>query len=50
LSPDGTCGGHNGYVCPDSGFGDCCSQYGWCGSDPSGHCGAGCQTEFGNCD
>ncbi|OUM57191.1 carbohydrate-binding module family 18 protein, partial [Piromyces sp. E2] len=29
--------------------GDCCSEYGWCGVT-TGHCGAGCQSEFGRCD
>ncbi|OUM65878.1 carbohydrate-binding module family 18 protein [Piromyces sp. E2] len=29
--------------------GDCCSEYGWCGIT-TGHCGAGCQYEFGRCD
>jgi hypothetical protein len=48
LSPDGSCGGANGYVCAGSGFGDCCSAYGYCGST-SAHCGAGCQGEFGTC-
>jgi hypothetical protein len=48
VSPDGSCGGANEYVCPGSGFGDCCSAYGYCGSD-SDHCAAGCQGEFGTC-
>ncbi|KAF3037815.1 hypothetical protein E8E12_006794 [Didymella heteroderae] len=48
VSLDGTCGGDNGYVCPGSGLGDCCSPYGWCGSSNS-HCGAGCQNAFGVC-
>ncbi|KZM26021.1 chitin binding [Ascochyta rabiei] len=48
VSIDGTCGGANGYVCPGSGLGDCCSPYGWCGSSDS-HCGAGCQNAFGIC-
>lgn len=26
VSPDGTCGGTDGYVCPGSGLGDCCSR------------------------
>lgn len=47
-SPDGSCGGANGYVCPKSGLGNCCSSYGWCGSS-NAHCGPGCQTEFGTC-
>lgn len=48
VSPDGTCGGTNGYECVGSGFGDCCSGYNWCGSEIS-HCSAGCQDEFGSC-
>ncbi|KAF3006434.1 hypothetical protein E8E13_001912 [Curvularia kusanoi] len=48
VSPDGTCGGSNGYVCPGSGLGDCCSPYGYCGSIDS-YCGAGCQVPFGTC-
>jgi hypothetical protein len=27
LSPDGTCGGTKGYICPESNR--CCSQFGW---------------------
>jgi hypothetical protein len=49
VSPDGSCGGANGYVCAGSGFGDCCSAYGYCGSE-SGHCTAGCQGAFGTCE
>lgn len=26
VSPDGSCGGSQGYICP---IGSCCSQYGW---------------------
>ncbi|KAF2471824.1 uncharacterized protein BDR25DRAFT_342443 [Lindgomyces ingoldianus] len=48
VSTDGQCGGANG-VCTGSGFGDCCSPYGWCGSSPD-HCGAGCQGLFGTCN
>lgn len=47
-SPDGTCGGDTGFTCKDSGFGDCCSQYHWCGSSKV-HCGAGCEAGFGDC-
>ncbi|KAJ2905196.1 hypothetical protein MKZ38_006102 [Zalerion maritima] len=46
VSTDGTCG--DGVTCEGSEFGDCCSQYGWCGST-DGHCGDGCQTDFGTC-
>ena len=35
VSPDGSCGGTNGYICPS---GNCCSQYGWCGTT-SAYCG-----------
>jgi hypothetical protein len=48
VSPDGSCGGANEDVCAGSGFGDCCSAYGYCGSS-SDHCGTGCQGEFGTC-
>ena len=48
LSPDGTCGGTNKYQCKGSGFGDCCSSSGYCGSTTS-HCTAGCQAAFGTC-
>ncbi|KAI5919333.1 hypothetical protein F4810DRAFT_714559 [Camillea tinctor] len=48
ISPDGTCGGANEYVCVGSSFGGCCSQGGWCGST-SEYCEAGCQPEYGNC-
>ncbi|KAF2734255.1 hypothetical protein EJ04DRAFT_248296 [Polyplosphaeria fusca] len=49
TSLDGSCGGANGFVCPGSKFGDCCSPYGWCGSTTT-HCGAGCQLPFGTCN
>jgi hypothetical protein len=42
-STDGSCGGALGALCTGTTFGDCCSAYGWCGSD-SAHCGTGCQT------
>lgn len=45
TSPDGTCGGSSGFVCPT---GQCCSQYGWCGTT-SAYCGAGCQPTYGTC-
>lgn len=45
LSPlDGVCGGTSGFGC-EAGY--CCSQYGFCGTDPD-YCGTGCQ--FGACD
>jgi hypothetical protein len=48
ISPDGSCGGTNKYLCKGSSFGECCSASGFCGSTTS-HCQAGCQTAFGNC-
>ena len=47
VSVDGSCG--EGVTCLSSEFGDCCSQYGWCGS-ADGHCGEGCQAAFGTCE
>ncbi|KAF2652853.1 carbohydrate-binding module family 18 protein, partial [Lophiostoma macrostomum CBS 122681] len=47
VSTDGSCGGTNGYTCAGSTFGDCCSQYGWCGSTAD-HC-ANCNAAFGQC-
>ncbi|KAJ3547832.1 hypothetical protein NM208_g1312 [Fusarium decemcellulare] len=47
ISSDGQCGS-NGKICLGSGFGDCCSSGNWCG-DAAEHCGAGCQSGFGNC-
>ncbi|KAG0639700.1 hypothetical protein HOY80DRAFT_961631 [Tuber brumale] len=46
-SPDGTCGGQNGYRCTSGS--PCCSQWGWCGSG-SEYCGSGCQSSFGTCN
>ncbi|KAF2024409.1 glycoside hydrolase/deacetylase [Setomelanomma holmii] len=48
VSTDGTCGGQGGKTCAGSTFGNCCSQYGWCGST-SDHCGSGCNASFGTC-
>lgn len=45
---DGTCAGTSGYNCLGWSQGECCSQYGWCGST-DGHCGTGCNSLFGNC-
>jgi chitinase len=43
VSTDGSCGSVNGgTVCTGSGFGDCCSASGWCGSTDA-YCGSGCQ-------
>ncbi|KAF2659252.1 carbohydrate-binding module family 18 protein [Lophiostoma macrostomum CBS 122681] len=50
-SPGGSCGPSSEglYTCIGYFNGECCSAYGFCGSD-SGYCGAGCQSAFGNCD
>ena len=47
-SPDGSCGGSNGYVCQGTSFGNCCSVNGWCGSSDA-YCGNDCQASFGTC-
>ncbi|KAF2500181.1 hypothetical protein BU16DRAFT_613971 [Lophium mytilinum] len=46
LSDDGTCGPAK--FCPGSGYGDCCSLYGYCGSSAE-HCGEGCRSLYGFC-
>ncbi|KAH7346083.1 hypothetical protein BKA66DRAFT_505795, partial [Pyrenochaeta sp. MPI-SDFR-AT-0127] len=48
TSQDGSCGGSKGYSCLNSKFGNCCSQYGWCGST-SAYCKTGCNSAFGTC-
>ncbi|RDW69504.1 hypothetical protein BP6252_08524 [Coleophoma cylindrospora] len=48
VSIDATCGGSTGLTCLGSGYGDCCSQNGWCGSS-SDYCNDGCQADFGVC-
>ncbi|PVH72657.1 carbohydrate esterase family 4 protein [Cadophora sp. DSE1049] len=47
-SADGTCGGTKKYTCQGSVYGNCCSQYNWCGNTVD-HCGTGCQKGFGTC-
>jgi len=47
VSTDGSCGAGKA-TCKGSTFGNCCSQYGWCGST-TGHCGTGCQSGSGTC-
>jgi hypothetical protein len=42
VSPDGSCGGTSKYNCL---VGQCCSQYGWCGTGAE-YCGIGCQSLF----
>ncbi|TLS31129.1 hypothetical protein PpBr36_02195 [Pyricularia pennisetigena] len=46
ISPDGSCGGADGYTCPGT---QCCSKRGWCGSVGDAYCGVGCQPAFGTC-
>ncbi len=52
VSTDGSCGNEDDQVttCNGSGFGNCCSSYGWCGRG-SAYCAAGngCQSQFGVC-
>ncbi|KAK5125185.1 hypothetical protein LTR85_000861 [Meristemomyces frigidus] len=49
LSLNGLCGSTNGgWVCPGSGFGDCCGGYGYCG-DGAAFCGTDCQAAYGSC-
>jgi hypothetical protein len=38
VSPDGSCGGEDGYTCAGGAFGGCCSTYGYCGKSEL-HCG-----------
>ncbi|GAW22409.1 hypothetical protein ANO14919_119460 [Xylariales sp. No.14919] len=45
VSIDGTCG--NGFTCDGSDYGNCCSQYGFCGSTDD-YCLTGCQPAFGS--
>ncbi|KAH7399207.1 hypothetical protein DE146DRAFT_526203 [Phaeosphaeria sp. MPI-PUGE-AT-0046c] len=48
VSTDGSCGGSGRKTCAGSPFGNCCSQYGWCGTS-NDHCGTGCNSVFGTC-
>lgn len=48
VSEDGNCGGTTVQTCLGSEFGDCCSQYGYCGASDL-YCGTGCQPGFGTC-
>jgi hypothetical protein len=41
----GQCGASVNARCPS---GQCCSQWGWCGTT-TGHCGGGCQRSWGAC-
>ncbi|KLU84449.1 hypothetical protein MAPG_03491 [Magnaporthiopsis poae ATCC 64411] len=46
ISPNGLCG--NTTTCAGSAFGDCCSEWYWCGNGPE-YCAAGCRSAFGSC-
>jgi len=48
VSVDGSCGGTAKTTCKGSSFGDCCSQYGYCGKTAT-YCGTGCNKAFGTC-
>ncbi|KAF2793366.1 carbohydrate-binding module family 18 protein, partial [Melanomma pulvis-pyrius CBS 109.77] len=49
ISTDATCGGTKGFTCLKSAFGNCCSQYGYCGKT-NAYCGTGCNAKFGTCN
>ncbi|KAI7159869.1 putative ferulic acid esterase [Hortaea werneckii] len=50
ISDDGTCGPENDdKTCQGSGFGDCCSEYGFCGSTDF-YCNTGCLAAYGKCN
>ena len=49
ISQDGLCGPDApGVTCIGSLFGDCCSEFGFCGSTAD-YCGVGCQPLYGSC-
>lgn len=51
VSTDGTCSSNSDpedATCLGSAFGDCCSEWGYCGST-NAYCGTGCQLAFGSC-
>lgn len=51
VSTDGTCSSTSdpeGATCLGSAFGECCSEWGYCGST-NAYCGTGCQLAFGSC-
>jgi len=49
VSTGGNCGSNNGgHTCLNSAFGNCCSQYGYCGTSAA-YCGTGCQSGYGSC-
>lgn len=47
-SENGRCGGNSGFTCKGSGFGRCCSMYGWCG-DSDEFCQMSCDPLAGDC-
>ncbi|KAF1916428.1 hypothetical protein BDU57DRAFT_232075 [Ampelomyces quisqualis] len=48
-SKNGYCGPrYGGTTCLNSGFGNCCSEFGRCGGR-SNHCGKGCNPKYGVC-
>ncbi|KAF2852768.1 carbohydrate-binding module family 18 protein [Plenodomus tracheiphilus IPT5] len=49
ISQNGKCGSDNNLSCQGSDFGDCCSQWGFCGRGTR-YCGGGCDPAFGSCD
>ncbi|KAI4256870.1 MAG: hypothetical protein L6R42_005977 [Xanthoria sp. 1 TBL-2021] len=49
VSPDNSCGGTNGYTCLGGENGNCCSSYGFCGSNSTYCEDPKCQPEFGTC-
>ncbi|KAL7930305.1 carbohydrate-binding module family 18 [Trichoderma chlorosporum] len=48
ISTNQRCGGHWGTTCKGSGFGDCCSFWGYCGRTDQ-YCGTGCDRSSGYC-
>ncbi|KAH5182706.1 hypothetical protein HBH76_152460 [Parastagonospora nodorum] len=49
ISKNARCGASFGSLtCKGGSFGNCCSQYGHCGSS-SAYCGQGCQSGYGTC-
>jgi hypothetical protein len=51
VSQDGTCGSNSAVLatCEGSGFGDCCSSSGFCGSDSDYCLVTNCDSQFGAC-
>ncbi|OAL53496.1 hypothetical protein IQ07DRAFT_482252, partial [Pyrenochaeta sp. DS3sAY3a] len=48
ISTSARCGPSFGLTCQGSKFGNCCSQYSWCGST-NDYCGQGCLPGYGEC-